>query len=331
MYKVNLFRMYAIGLVVFLAFPAKAQQIDNLAHTFSIVARDAETGEMGVAVQTHFFAVGGVVPWAEAGVGAVATQSFANASFGSSGLALLKQGLSPKEALDRLLASDDGRDTRQVAIIGSDGRTAAWTGADCIAEAGHIRGENFSVQANMMLKSTVWAAMKKAFLNTKGPLAERMLAALDAAQTESGDIRGMQAAALIVVQGDPLVEGYTGPPAKINIRVDDHEKPLTELRRLYNYQMAMNSNWGAVAAVRNGDLTLGSELYAEGQNALPGNLEFKFWYAIALANKGELDASLPIFKDIFTEDPNWRTLTERMPEAKLLNVDEATLERILAQ
>src|SRR6185295_2337315 len=176
-------------------------------HTFSIVCRDPATGELGVAVQSHWFSVGSVVPWAEAGVGAVATQSFVDPSYGKNGLDLMRAGTSAPDALKMLLAKDSSRDVRQVAMIDARGRVAAHTGAKDIPAAGHIIGTNFSVQANLMLNETVWPAMAKAFTSAKGDLADRMMAALDAAQSAGGDIRGRQSAALIVVTGKP-----TGKP-----------------------------------------------------------------------------------------------------------------------
>ncbi|HEY0385186.1 MAG TPA: DUF1028 domain-containing protein, partial [Pyrinomonadaceae bacterium] len=172
-------------------------------HTFSIVARDPATGELGVAVQSHWFSVGAIVPWAEAGIGAVATQSFVDATYGKLGLDLMRAGRSAPAALKALLAGDEGRDVRQVAMIDAQGRVDAWTGKNDIQAAGHIIGKDFSVQANLMSNDRIWPAMAKAFEATKGDLAERMLAALDAAQEEGGDIRGRQSAALIVVSGKP--------------------------------------------------------------------------------------------------------------------------------
>src|SRR5688572_7186258 len=167
-------------------------------HTYSIVARDLATGELGVAVQSHWFSVGSIVSWAEAGVGAVATQSFADPSYGKLGLDLMRAGRSAPDALKGLLAGDEGREVRQVAMIDAQGRVDAWTGGKDIPAAGHIVGKNYSVQANLMLNDKVWPAMARAFENTKGDLADRMLAALDAAQAVGGDIRGRQSAALIV-------------------------------------------------------------------------------------------------------------------------------------
>jgi uncharacterized Ntn-hydrolase superfamily protein len=172
-----------------------------LAHTYSIVARDPETGQLGVAVQSHWFSVGAIVPWAEAGVGAVATQSFVEPSYGPLGLALMRAGKSAPEALKSLLASDAQADVRQVAMIDAQGRVASHTGVYCIAAAGHRIGANYSAQANLMLKETVWDAMAKAFESAKGDLADRLLSALEAAQGEGGDIRGKQSAAIVVVTG----------------------------------------------------------------------------------------------------------------------------------
>src|SRR5678815_3218408 len=176
-------------------------------HTFSIVARDPATGELGVAVQSHWFSVGPIVPWAEAGLGAVATQSFVDPSYGKNGLELMRAGKSAPDTLKELLEKDEGRDVRQVAMIDAQGRVDAWTGKNDIQAAGHIVGKDYSVQANLMLNDKIWPAMSAAFENTKGDLAERMLAALDAAQAAGGDIRGKQSAALVVVTGKP-----TGQP-----------------------------------------------------------------------------------------------------------------------
>ena len=172
------------------------------AHTFSIVARDPLTGQMGVAVQSHWFSTGSLVTWAEAGVGVVATQSMVEVSYGPKGLDGMRSDKSPQAVLSELLAKDDGRELRQVAMVNASGQVAAHTGARCIAEAGHETGEQFSVQANMMLKNTVWHAMAVAFASTSGELSERLMAALVAAQGEGGDIRGKHSAAMLVVKGE---------------------------------------------------------------------------------------------------------------------------------
>src|SRR5687767_4630206 len=183
--------------LLLLTIPLAAQQ--RPVNTFSIVARDAATGQIGVAVQSHWFAVGQIVPWAEAGVGAIATQSFVDPSYGKLGLDLMRAGKSAPDSLKALIAGDEGREVRQVAMIDATGRVDAWTGKNDIQAAGHIVGKNFSVQANLMLNDKVWPAMAHAFENTRGHLSDRMLAALDAAQAAGGDIRGKQSAALVVV------------------------------------------------------------------------------------------------------------------------------------
>ena len=204
--------------------------------TYSIVALDEETGQLGVAVQSHWFSVGTVVPWAKAGEGAVATQSIAEPSYGPKGLALMEKGIPADKALQSLLAKDLGEDVRQVAMVDAQGNVGAHTGSRCISYASHITGKNCSAQANIMAKPTVPAAMIQAFENTPGSLAERMLAALDAAEAEGGDLRGRQSAAMLVVSGDP-----TGDPWKdriVDLEIADHENPLLELRRLLRISQA---------------------------------------------------------------------------------------------
>ncbi len=217
-------------------------------HTFSIVARDPATGELGVAVQSHWFNIGPLVPWVEAGVGAIATQSFVDPSYGKLGLDLMRAGRSAPEALKALIAGDAASDVRQVAMIDAQGRVAAHTGAKDIQAAGHKVGVNYSVQANLMLNDSIWPAMSRAFEAAKGDLADRMLAALDAAQAAGGDIRGRQSAALVIVSGKP-----TGKPwidRTFDLRVDDSPEPLKELRRLVVLQRAYNHmNAGDLARI----------------------------------------------------------------------------------
>src|SRR5678816_704055 len=222
-----------------------------LAYTFSIVARDPATGEMAVAVQSHWFSVGTAVSWAEAGVGAVATQSFVNKSFGIRGLDLLRRGLTAQEALDALLKDDEGREVRQVAIVDSKGNVAAHTGKGCIQYATQIEGKQFSVQSNMMLTDQVSKAMAAAFESSGDrPLGEKMLVALEAAQRVGGDIRGQQSAALIVVPG--ISEGKPWDERTIDLRVDDSKEPIKELRRLYTVHLAYeHMNNGDLATEKN--------------------------------------------------------------------------------
>lgn len=320
----------AIMLFLFLQ-SLSAQEVppSALAHTYSIVAVDSATGEIGAAVQSHWFSVGSIVTWAEAGVGAVATQSFVNVSFGPRGLALLKQGFSPQQALDSLIRSDEGRDFRQVAIIDAKGNTAAYTGKKCIPEAGHISGKYYSVQANLMLKNTVWAAMEKAFKNTRGPLAERLVAALEAAQAEGGDIRGQQSAALLVVRG--TATSHIWEDRLIDLRVEDHPEPVKEIKRLLNVYRAYEHMNAGDLAVEKGEVDKALKEYGAAEQMMPDNLEMKYWHAVSLVNVKRLQEALPIFQEVFRGDPNWKTLTPRLVPIGLLQVDEKQLKQIMAQ
>jgi uncharacterized Ntn-hydrolase superfamily protein len=295
-------------------------------NTYSIVARDPATGEMGVAVQSHWFSVGPIVAWAEAGVGAVATQSFVDPTYGKLGLELMRVGRSAPEALKGLLAADSGSAVRQVAMIDAQGRVAAHTGERCVAAAGHIVGENFSVQANMMEKDTVWPAMAKAFRETKGDLAARMMAALEAAEAAGGDIRGKQSAALVVVSAKPTGKAWID--RKFDIRVDDHPKPLEELKRLLTLQRAYNlMNEGDLAIERN-DAKAALEAYSGAQALVPGNAEMVFWTAVSLVNIKRVDEALPLFQKTFQMDPRWRELLTRLPKAGLLPDDPKLMQRL---
>lgn len=297
-------------------------------HTYSIVARDPDTGELGVAVQSHWFSVGPIVAWAEAGVGAVATQSFVDPSYGKNGLDLMRAGKSAPDTLKELLAKDEAREVRQVAMIDAHGRVDAWTGKNDIEAAGHIVGKNFSVQANLMLNDTVWAAMARAFENTKGDLAERMLAALDAAQAAGGDIRGRQSAALIVVTGKPT--GQAWKDRTFDLRVDDSPEPLRELRRLVRLQRAYNHMNAGDLAVEKKDNEGALREYSAAEKLVPDNAEMIYWHAVALVNMGRVDESLPLFRKVFAMDRNWVRLTPRLPKAGLLPNDPKIIERIVA-
>jgi uncharacterized Ntn-hydrolase superfamily protein len=295
-------------------------------HTYSIVARDSRTGEMGVAVQSHWFSVGFIVPWAEAGVGAVATQSFVDPSYGKLGLDMMRLGKSAPETLRALLAGDEAREVRQVAMVDAAGRVAAHTGANNIAMAGHVTGEEFSVQANMMLKDTVWPAMARAFRASTGDLADRMMAALEAAEAAGGDIRGRQSAALIVV--GPRSTGKPWIDRVFDHRVDDHPEPLRELRRLLVLGRAYrHMNEGDLAVEKN-DNSRALQEYAAAAKLAPGNAEMVYWHAVALVNMGRVEESLPLFRQVFAMDPNWRELTRRLPAAGLLKQDQPLIDRI---
>lgn len=300
---------------------------EPFAHTYSIVARDTVTGDMGVAVQSHWFSVGSLVAWGKAGVGVVATQSFINPSFGPRGLSLLENGLSPKLAIQTLLELDEGRDVRQLAILDVQGNVHSYTGKNCIEAAGHIVGNNFSVQANLMEKNTVWPAMAEAFKNSSGSLAERMLTAMEAAQNEGGDIRGKQSVAILVVKAKST--GNAWEDKVVDLRVEDSENPLIEMKRLLIIHKAYEYMNQGDLAVETGNNMLAKEHYMNAQKLNPDNLEMKYWYAVTLANNGDLVEANSIFKEIFKQNSNWRTLTPRLVKAKLLVVSDSQLQEIL--
>lgn len=304
------------------------KQNEQLVSTYSIVARDSVTGEMGVAVQSHWFNVGAIVGWGEAGVGVIATQSFVNPSFGIKGLDLLKQGKSPQQVVDELIAGDEGRDFRQLAVLDANGNTTSYTGSKCVDAAGNIAGKNYSVQANLMLSSEVWGAMEKAFNESTGRLAERMIVSLEAAQNVGGDIRGMQSASIMVWKCSS-----TGQPWNdklIDLRVEDNAAPLVELRRLLTVQRAYEHMNAGDLAVEKNDMTLAMNEYNAAMQMFPDNLEMKFWTAVTLANTGRLDEALPLFNIVFATDKNWKTLTPRLPKSGLLNVSEEDLKKIMS-
>lgn len=301
---------------------------EPLAHTYSIVARDPETGDMAVAVQSHWFSVGTAVSWAEAGVGVVATQSFTNKSFGPRGLALLKEGKSPQEALDILLSTDDGKEVRQVAILDTQGRVAVHTGDKCIPYAGHIKGENFSVQANMMKTPEVWPAMAAAYKKNEGlPLPERIIKALEAAEKQGGDIRGKQSAVLLVVKGEKTGEPWNDEV--INLRVDDHPEPVKELARLLKtYRAYEFMNKGDVA-VEEGNMAEARDFYSQAEAMFPENLEMQYWHAITLANNGQVQEAAKMLQKIYKKNEDWRELTRRLPKVGLLTVPKNELQKLL--
>ncbi len=299
----------------------------ELAHTFSIVARDPATGQLGVAVQSHWFGVGREVCWAEAGVGVVATQSLVKVSYGPLGLERMRRGLSAAQALAELLAADEGRELRQVAMVDAHGRVAAHSGQRCMAAAGHEVGDAFSVQANIMVDSTIWPAMASAYRTARGDLADRLLAALDAAQAAGGDLRGRQSAALLIVGAERCAEPWAG--VRIDLRVEDHPQPLVELRRLLTLQRAYDH-------MNAGDDLLGQNRieealteYSTAARMAPQIPELPFWHAVTLADLGRIEEALPLFRTVFSADSNLATLVERLPAAGLLHASPQMLARIL--
>jgi uncharacterized Ntn-hydrolase superfamily protein len=320
-------------LLFFLSFQLQVQAQfysakEPFAHTFSIVGRDAKTGEMAVAVQSHYFGVGTSVSWGEAGVGVVATQSFTNKSFGLRGLALLKEGKTPQQVLDQLLQNDAGKEVRQVAILDSKGRVATHTGKNCIDEAGHLNGENFSVQANMMLNKNIVPAMEKAWKeNSNQSLAERMISVLKAAQQAGGDIRGQQSAALLVVKAEATNEPWND--RVIDIRVDDAEQPIEELERLLKtYRAYEHMNRGDLE-IETGNTEKAMTEYRAAMNLFPENLEMQYWTAITLASNKKIKEASAMLQKIYQKDPNWRELTKRLPKAGFLIVSPDELNELI--
>ncbi|MFQ5674735.1 MAG: DUF1028 domain-containing protein [bacterium] len=297
-------------------------------HTYSIVARDPVTGEIGVAVQSHWFSVGPLVPWAEAGVGAVATQSLVDVTYGPLGLDLMRAGKTALQALEALKVADEHPEIRQVAMIDANGNVAAHTGEKCIPDAGHLVGDNFPVQANLMLNKKVWPAMKDAYERAQGDLAERMLAALEAAQNVGGDIRGKQSAAIVIVAGKA-----TGNPWQdriMDLRIEDHPTPINELKRLVKLHRAYgHMNKGDLAIEKN-DVEAALKEYGAAEVLFPEHLEMKFWHAVSLVNAGRVEESLPLFREIFSKEPNWAILVPRLPGVDILPQDDAIIDKILS-
>jgi uncharacterized Ntn-hydrolase superfamily protein len=297
------------------------------ANTFSIVARDPATGDLGVAVQSHWFSVGALVAWAEPGVGAVATQSFVEPAYGPRGLALMRGGAAAGDALKQLVAADQGAAVRQVAFVDAQGRATAHTGARCIRHAGHHVGDGYSVQANLMGNDTVVPAMRRAFEAARGDLAERMLAALDAAQAAGGDLRGCQSAAILVVGGKRTDEPWKAK--KLDLRVEDSPAPLAELRRLVTLARAYDHMNQGDLAVEHKQLDRALEHYGTAARMIPDNPEMVYWQGVALAGNGRPDQAMPLLRQAFDADPAWIELTRRLPAAGLL--DAAIADRIVRE
>lgn len=322
------FLLFFIAMMPFYAQAQFFKLSEPFAHTYSIVARDENTGDMAVAVQSHWFSVGTVVSWAEPGVGVVATQSFANKSFGPRGLELLKQGKSPQEALDELLSNDEAAAVRQVAILDTRGRVAVHTGKQCIDYAGHQKGENYSVQANMMKTAEVWPAMAEAFeQNANLRLPERIIKVLEAAESKGGDIRGKQSAVLLVVRGEKSNEPWND--RIIDLRVDDHDNPVQELSRLLRTYRAYEYMNDGDLAVEEGNMQKAKELYGKAEEMFPQNLEMKFWHAITLANNGQIQEARQMLQSIYRKNKDWRELARRLPKVGLLNVNDRQLSQLL--
>jgi len=295
--------------------------------TYSIVARDSETGDLGVAVQSHWFSVGSVVTWAESGVGAIATQSFAEPAYGPRGLALLRLGVDPETALQALTSADAEQARRQVAFIDATGRVAAHTGTLCIEAAGHLTSDGVSVQANMMRSAGVWPAMLEAYKGSKGDLTDRLLAALDAAEAAGGDIRGRQSAAILIVKGTS--SGQPWHDRVVDLRVDDAPDPLAELHRLVDVHRGYQHMEAAETHEIAGDLASSLDEYQLARPLLGANDEAAFWSAILMADAGRVEEGKALLADIATREPGWSDLLRRLPAVDLLKNGEATVAALL--
>lgn len=287
--------------------------------TYSIVARDKKTGELGVAVQSHYFQVSPAVPWALAGVGAVATQSHVNLSYGPLGLDLLQAGYSAEQALKALTAGDPRAEVRQCGIVDAAGNVAAHTGSKCIPAAGHRLGDGFSCQANLMEKDTVWDAMAEAFTTTDAPLAERMMAALEAAEAEGGDIRGKQSAAMVVVAGK-----NTGRPWDdriIDLRVEDAAEPLPELRRLLRVKRAYMTAGDADLLEEAGDMKGAVAKLHEALAIAPEMIELRFMTGVTMATAGDIDGGCVLVAEAIRKNGRWLETLRRLASVDLVRPD----------
>jgi len=321
-------RLILVLAILTLVFSQKTSSMRPIS-TYSIVALDETTGELGVAVQSHWFSVGFLVPWAKAGVGAVATQSFVKVDYGPDGLQLMESGITAVDALKTLTSKDEGEAVRQVGMIDIKGNVAAHTGSRCIKYAGHIVGKNYSVQANMMANGTVPKAMAVAFEKTKGDLADRMMAALEAAEAEGGDIRGKQSAAMVIVSGEP--SGVDWKDTKLSLRIEDHPTPLIELKRLIRVHRAyQHANMGD-HYMETEEIDKALIEYSKAAEYYPENAELPYWSAVALANGGRLEEALPVFRSVFQRNPDLKTMTPRLVKSGLLPDDKSLISKIMNQ
>jgi uncharacterized Ntn-hydrolase superfamily protein len=282
--------------------------------TYSIVARDPLSGRFGVAVQSHYLGVGPVVPWLEPGVGAIATQASVNISFGPIGLELLRAGRSAVEVVAACVASDEHAETRQLGVVDARGTAAAHTGGECIPACGHLVGDAFSVQGNLLERDSCWPAMAAAYeaaLAEEAPFVERLLRALEAAEREGGDVRGRQSAAIMVASGELQAAAWRG--RLMDLRIEDHPDPVPELRRIVTMQLAyeMTDDEGdAAKAGRSAD-----ERYASARQLAPDAYELVFWWGIELAKRGDLEAARRELAIAFEADQRWRTTLEHLAAA----------------
>jgi uncharacterized Ntn-hydrolase superfamily protein len=296
--------------------------------TYSIVARDKKTGELGVAVQSHFFSVGSVVTWARSGVGAVATQAMVDVKYGPLGLELMSGGKSAVEALNALLRADPHADQRQVAMVDSKGEVAAHTGPHCIPHAGHTTGDGFSCQGNIMRNERVWSAMREAYEANRGlPLAERLVAALEAAEEAGGDLRGKQSSAILVVS--PELKPNTWEGRLIDLRVEDHPSPVPELKRLLRYQRAYEwANKGDELLTAR-DFRAASDAYSKAFTLVPEIDELKYWAGIGLLTSRTPERGEKMLREVFARDESWIEVTRGLAKVGSAPVGSDVLSRLL--
>lgn len=302
---------------------------DKMTNTFSIVAYDAETGEMGGAVQSHYFAAGGTVLYAQPGVGIVATQALVNPTYGPNGLQMLEKGKSAQKAVESLVKGDEGQMYRQLAIVDAMGGLAQHTGKSTIPTQCMIKGNNYAVQANMMLQEGVCKAMAAAYEKAdaeKKPLKQRLMDALLAAQNAGGDIRGMQSAGMVVVKTDAHENPMIAKP--LDLRVEDSKEPLKEMQRLLNIHTAYDfMNQGDVA-MEKGETEMALKLYSTAQQLYPENNEFIYWSAISLANIGRIEEARGLLLPVFKSNANWIKLTYNLLPTGLINLTKEQVDEL---
>lgn len=295
--------------------------------TYSIVAIDKENGEIGVAVQSHWFSVGSVVPWAEPSAGAVATQAFANTLYGYLGLKLMESGLSADKTLSCLLSLDDQREKRQVGMIDSMGNVAVHTGSNCIPFSGHIKGKDYTVQANMMLNSKVWKEIARTFEKSSGKLSERMILALEAGEKAGGDVRGRQSCAVLVVK---LVS--SNEPWKdrvVDLRVEDSDEPIKEMKRLLRIREAYDHADRGDSYLATGMLERAMSEYKKAFELAPEKEELRYWYGIGLINSGLTDEGIRQLNEVYKSNPRMKKLTKHLPSYGLLKAEKKVISRIV--
>lgn len=282
--------------------------------TYSIVARDPETGRFGVAVQSHFLGVGAVVPWLEPGIGAIATQASVNIAFGPIGLEMLRAGVAADAVVAALVASDELASVRQVGVVDSQGRAAAHTGVECIPACGHLVRDGFTVQGNLLERDSCWPAMAAAYergMAEGAPFVERLLRALEAAEAEGGDVRGRQSAAIMVASGELKAAAWRG--RLMDMRIEDHPDPVPELRRIVTMQLAYDLSDDDGEAARAGQSS--AERYARARQLAPEASELVFWRGVELATGGDMDGGLRELQIAFAADSRWRTTLQHLADA----------------